>query len=159
MLDLAAGLAGLGYAPIPLGRKKRPLVKWRQFHVSPPGWRELWNDWWPDIWAKATGVGVVTGRPHGLVVVDADDDASWEWALANLPALRGVRSRRGGHLHFAHPPRGIIGNRSGKRAVTPSPGIRLDVKGLAGIAVAPYSMHPSSPWLKPFRGGDGGRRS
>jgi hypothetical protein len=108
------------------------------------------------VWADAVGVGVVTGRPHGLVVVDADDAASWGWAVANLPAVRGVRTRRGGHLHFAHPPRGIIGNRSGDRAVTPGPGVRLDVKGLAGLATGPYSLHPSGvvyeplgDWLRP----------
>ncbi len=150
MLDVAIGLSKLGYAPIPMGREKRPLVKWGRFHFSPPGWRELWNEWWPDIWAQATGVAVVTGRPHGLVVVDADDDASWEWALANLPAVRGVRSHRGGHLHFVHPQRGIIGNRSGNRAVTPAPGVRLDVKGLAGLAVAPYSKHPSGAIYEPI---------
>lgn len=154
-LDLAVGLVGLGYAPIPLGEGKRPLVKWGVYHVNPPGWRELFNDWLP-AWNDAAGVGVVTGRPHGLVVVDADDAQSWAWAVANLPAVRGVRTRRGGHLHFAHPPRGIIGKRSGDRAVTPAAGIRLDVMGLAGLATGPYSLHPSGvvyeplgDWLRP----------
>src|SRR5919106_2171010 len=41
LLDLAVGLAWLGYAPIPLGEGKRPLVKWGAYHVNPPGWREL----------------------------------------------------------------------------------------------------------------------
>ena len=148
-LDLAAGLLGLGYAPIPLGGEKRPLVKWGAFHVTRPGWRELFHDWRP-LWGDAAGVAVVTGRPHRLVVVDADDDASWAWALANLPAVRAVKTRRGGHLHFAHPPRGIIGNRNGERAVTPAAGIRLDVKGLAGLATAPYSRHPSGVTYEPL---------
>jgi hypothetical protein len=148
-LDLAAGLVGLGYAPIPLGAEKRPLVKWGAYHVTPPTWRMLYNDWLP-IWSDAHGIGLVTGRPHGLVVVDADDAESWAWALENLPAVRGVRTRRGGHLHFAHPPRGIIGNRSGNRAVTPAPGVRLDVKGLAGMATGPYSAHPSGHVYEPL---------
>jgi hypothetical protein len=118
--------------------------------VNPPGWRELYNDWWPAIWTDAHGVGLVTGRPHGLVVVDADDAESWAWAGANLPAVRGVKTRRGGHLHFAHPTRGIIGNRSGDRAVSPAPGDRFDVKGLAGLAVAPYSRHPSGVVYEPL---------
>lgn len=92
----------------------------------------------------------MTGRPHGLVVVDADDTASWEWALANLPAVRGVRTRRGGHLHFAHPARGIIGNRSGDRAVRLAGGFRLDVKGLGGLATGPYSLHPSGVTYEPL---------
>jgi hypothetical protein len=61
-----------------------------------------------------------------------------------------VRTRRGGHLHFAHPPRGIIGNRSGDRAVIPAPGLRLDVKGLAGLATGPYSRHPSGMLYQPL---------
>ena len=148
-LDLAAGLSGLGYAPVPIGADKRPLVKWGEFHVERPTWRVLFNDWWP-VWAKAAGIGIIAGRPHGLVVVDADDDDSWSWGLNNLPAVRGVRTRRGGHLHFSHPPRGIIGNRSGNRAVTPAPGIRLDVKALAGLAAAPYSRHPSGATYEPL---------
>jgi hypothetical protein len=139
-LDLAVGLLELGYAPIPIGPEKRPLVKWSAYHVTPPGWGDLYNRF---PWAEARGVAVVTGRPHGLVVVDADDEPSWTWALANLPAVRGVKTRRGGHLHLAHPPCGIIGNRSGERAVEPVPGVRLDVKGLAGLAMAPHSLHPS----------------
>jgi len=146
-LDLVVGLVGLGYAPVPLGPEKRPLVKWGAYHVTPPTWRELYNEF---PWADALGAGLVTGRPHGLVVVDADDEASWSWALENLPAVRGVRTRRGGHLHFAHPERGIVGNRSGERAVLAAPGVRLDVKGLAGMATGPYSVHPSGHVYQPL---------
>jgi hypothetical protein len=148
-LDLAAGLVALGYAPIPIGEGKRPLVKWGAFHVTAPTWRLLFNEWVP-VWKEARGVGLITGRPHALVVVDADDEPSWAWALANLPADRGVRTRRGGHLHFRHPARGIVGNRSGDRAVTPAPGVRLDVKGLAGLATGPYSQHPSGTSYEPL---------
>jgi hypothetical protein len=140
----------LGYAPIPLGPGKRPLVKWGAYHVNPPGWREMFNVWWPAVWNEAQGVGLVTGRPHALVVVDADDEQSWAWACAQLPAVRGVKTPRGGHLHFRHADRGIIGNRSGDKAVTPAPGVRLDVKGLAGLATAPYSRHPSGLIYEPL---------
>jgi hypothetical protein len=149
-LDLATGLRELGYACLPIGPKRTPLVKWQRFHVDAPGWRELFNDWWPDPWAASAGVGLVTGRPHGLVVVDADDATSWAWALEHLPAARGVVTRRGGHLHFSHPRRGIIGNRSGERAVTPARGVRLDVKALAGLAPAPFSRHPSGIIYQPL---------
>lgn len=148
-LDLAAGLLGLGYAPVPLGPEKRPLVKWAAFHVEAPGSRELFADWLP-VWPEARGVAVVTGRPHGLVVVDADDAESWAWALEALPAVRGVKTRRGGHLHFRHPARRVVGNRSGERAVSPAPGVRLDVKGLGGLATGPYSIHPSGAVYEPL---------
>lgn len=150
-LDLVVGLVGLGYAPVPLSPERIPFkgTAWSRFHVNPPTWRVIYNDWLP-LWKRAGGVGLIAGRPHGLVVVDADDETSWAWALANLPAVRGLKTRRGGHLHFAHPPRGIVGNRSGKRAVEPAAGIRLDVKGLAGMATAPYSRHPSGVVYQPL---------
>lgn len=148
-LDLVVGLVGLGYAPFPVGEGKRPLVKWGAFHVAAPTWAVLYNEW-RAVWQDAAGVGLIAGRPHGLVVVDADDEASWAWALENLPVVRGVKTRRGGHLHFAHPARGVVGNRSGEKAVAPSPGVRLDVKGLAGYAVGPYSLHPSGHVYAPL---------
>ena len=146
-LDLAVGLAELGYSPIPVGAKKRPVVKWGAYHVQPPSLGDIYGRF---PWADAHGVGLVSGRPHGLVVVDADDAESWAWALEHLPAVRGVKTRRGGHLHFAHPPFGIIGNRSGDRAVTAAPGIRFDVKGFTGLGTAPYSRHPSGVIYEPL---------
>ena len=158
-LDLAVGLLWIGYAPFPLGPEKRPLAKWGEFHVARPGWRHVCNDWLP-LWREAQGVGIVTGRPHGLVVVDADSDAAWQWMQEHLPAVRGVKSRRGGHLHFAHPPKGIIGIRTGEqRGVAVAPGIKLDVLGLAASATAPYSRHrtgitysPLGDWTIPVSG-------
>jgi hypothetical protein len=148
-LDLAVGLVGLGYAPIPVGSNKVPLVKWADYALDPPTWRVLYNDWRP-AWAQASGVGLICGRPHGLVVVDFDDENHWTWAVANLPVVRGVKTRRGGHLHFRHPPRGIIGNRSGSRAVVLASDVRCDVKGLVGMAVGPYSRHPSGHIYEPL---------
>lgn len=148
-LDLAAGLVGLGYAVLPIGEEKRPMVKWLPYEVSRPTWRELFNEWRP-LWSRAHGIALIAGRPHGLVIVDADTEESWAWCLANLPAVRGVRTRRGGHLHFRHPARGIIGNRSGEKAVTLEPGLKADVKGLAGYAVGPYSRHPKGHIYTPL---------
>jgi hypothetical protein len=148
MARVAADLVLIGYAPIPMGPGKVPLVRWGAHHLVAPTREELVS--WMPLWRRAVGVGVVTGRPHGLVVVDADDEDSWSWALANLPAVRGVRSRRGGHLHFRHPDLGIIGNRSGSQAVNPAPLIKLDIKGLGGLATAPHSRHPSGVTYEPI---------
>jgi hypothetical protein len=148
MARIAADLVRLGYAPIPIGPDKIPLLKWGAFHLIAPTRDELIS--WMPMWRRAVGVGVVTGRPHGLVVVDADDDDSWTWALATLPVVRGVKTRRGGHLHFRHPEIGIIGNKSGPQAVNPAPMIKLDVKGLGGLATAPHSRHPSGITYEPI---------
>lgn len=148
-IDLAVGLVRLGYAPVPLGPEKVPLVKWGAFEVESPTWRVLYGDWWP-AWQRATGVAMICGRPHGVVVVDFDDEPSWAWALGNLPAVRGVRTRRGGHLHFAHPARGIVGNRSGRAAIVLEAGVRADVKALGGLATGPCSRHPSGHVYEPL---------
>src|SRR5262245_24505378 len=96
-LDLAVGLVGLGYVRAPVGTETRPLVTWADCPVARPPWRVLYNEWWP-AWERASGVGLVTGGPHDLVVVDADSALSWQRALDNLPAVRGVKTSRGGHL-------------------------------------------------------------
>jgi hypothetical protein len=141
-LDLAVGLHDLGYAPVPLGEDKVPLVKWAAYHVARPGWRELYNDW-RELWPKAQGVGLICGRPHSLVAVDADDEASASWCIEHLAPVRMTKTARGAHFHFRHAARGVIGNRSGDRAIHPAPGVKLDVRGLGGMVVAPYSIHPS----------------
>jgi hypothetical protein len=146
MRDLARRLWRLGYAPIPLGGDRVPLVRWSGYHLARPSPEEIRA--WP--WDRALGVGVVTGPAHGVVMVDFDSTEAWSWALDTLRAVRGVRSRRGGHLHFSHPARGVIGCRSGDRAVWLAPGVAADVKGLGGLAVAPGSRHPSGITYEPL---------
>ena len=147
--DLVLQLVELGYSPIPRRLDRHPLVRWSSYHTTSPTWIELFGDWFV-LWDEAESIGLVTGRPHNIVVVDADDDEAWGWCLHNLPAVRGVKTARGGHLHFRHPDLGIVGNRSGKTAVSPAPGVRLDVKGLGGMATAPYSRHPTGCLYEPL---------
>jgi hypothetical protein len=142
MTDLALGLHGLGYAPLPLGADKRPLRKWASWRFAKPTAAEVGALFGP---TAAAGVAAICGRPHDLVVLDFDDEVSFTWGLANLPAVRGVKSRRGGHLHFRHPvaDRVVVMTHCGKGALELAPGVKVDVKALASYVVMPYSKHPS----------------
>jgi hypothetical protein len=147
MTDLAFGLFGLGYAPVPLGSNKRPLRKWGPWRFERPTPTEV-GGLFRNV--DARGVAAITGRPHDLVVVDADSEVAFAWCLAHLPALRGVKSRRGGHLHFRHPEHGVVTNHCGEGAIKPAPGIAVDIKGVGGYVVMPYSLHPSGFVYEPL---------
>jgi putative DNA primase/helicase len=85
-------------------------------------------------------VGIPTGAPSGLVVLDADS-ADGEQALAEvcggtLPQTRTHRTGRGRHFLFAYPGQPVP-SRAKLR-----PG--LDVRGDGGYIVAPPSVHPDT---------------
>jgi hypothetical protein len=145
-LDLAVGYSWLGYATVPLGQDKKPSVKWAAFHARRPTWGELYG--FP--WADTRGLAFVTGAPHSLVIVDADDLETWVWLQGRFRVVRGVKTRRGGHAHFRHPKHGIVANRSGDRAIVLRGVMKLDVKGLGGMATGPYSIHPSGHVYEPI---------
>lgn len=102
---------------------------------------ERWWSRWPNA-----GVGIRTGAPSGLVVVDVDPGHDGPASFAALVREHGglrqppPRVRTGGngwHLYFAHPAV-TIRNDAGRRL---GPG--LDVRGDGGYVVAPPSGHPS----------------
>jgi len=141
MLDLAWGLYELGYAPVPLGPDKRPLRKWGAWRFERPTRAEVQSVF---AGTDPAGVAAICGRPHDSVILDFDTELSFAWGLDNLPAVRGVKSRRGGHLHFRHPAgRVVVMTHCGKGAIEPATGIKIDVKGVASYVVMPYSRHPS----------------
>ena len=102
--------------------------------------REWWGRW------RDANVGIATGRPSGLVVVDIDpahggvdtidglvaerQDAGWLVTLT-------VHTGGGGfHLYFRHPG-GAVSSSVGRLG----PGV--DVRGDGGLVVAPLSVHAS----------------
>lgn len=130
-----------GWSVVPIEpRDKRPLVRWEAFQRRVPSAPEVaaWFARWPDA-----NVGIVTGSVSGLVVVDVDPRHGGAEALATLEREQGplpstVEAETGGggrHLYFTHPG-GAVRNRAGL-----APGI--DLRGDAGVVVAPPSMHPS----------------
>jgi excisionase family DNA binding protein len=142
----AGSLRALGLAVLPCGAgEKRPLVagftRWR----GPPAASTV-ADWASKF--PTANVGVVCGL-SGLVVVDVDDPALVDTALAHFGAtpLR-VRTPSGGrHLYF----RDTTGQRC--RNLRLSHGAAIDVKGEGGFVLVPPSTSASgAPYA--FEAGD-----
>lgn len=96
-------------------------------------------DWW-HRWPSAN-VGVRTGSPSGLVVVDIDRRPGGLTTLRALERMHGelpltavVETGAGRHYWFAHPG-GTVRNSAGRLG----PGI--DVRGDGGYVIAPPSSH------------------
>jgi hypothetical protein len=137
----ARGYLARGWSVVPIeAHGKRPLVRWEELQRRAPSEAEIaaWFARWPDA-----GVGIVTGRVSGLLVVDVDPRHGGAETLAALerdhgPLPTSVEAETGGggrHLYFAHPG-GAVRNRVGL-----APGI--DLRGDGGMVVAPPSIHPS----------------
>jgi putative DNA primase/helicase len=100
---------------------------------------EAWWRTWPDA-----NVGIVTGAPSGLIVVDVDPrhggDATLDDLLAaheQLPETPESLTGGGGRHIFFRYPGGTVRSGNGKLG----PG--LDLKGDSGYIVAPPSVHVS----------------
>lgn len=153
--ELALRLWELGYSPIPLGGDKRPLVRWSAYRLQRPERLEVEAMF--GTCRGAQGIALLTGKPHRLAVLDADDEAAAAWCREHLPATRWTRTRRGLHAHFRHPAAGLVATRCASGGgVELSPAVRVDVKGFLGYVVAPGSRHPSGfvyqaegDWISP----------
>lgn len=103
---------------------------------------------WPEA---VTGVGLATGEPSGLFVVDIDGEEARDafYALAaheggRLTKTLAARTKRGFHLFYQMPGDGEVRNSASK--LLP----HVDVRGTGGYVVMPGSSHPeggSYEWL------------
>ena len=95
---------------------------------------------WP---SAATGIGLATGTPSGVWVVDIDSDDAMRSFQAmqkeNGDLIRTVASKtgKGYHVFFRMPASGDIRNSASKIADG------LDVRGTGGYVVLPPSKHPN----------------
>src|SRR5206468_3487336 len=112
-VDVARALVAEGRSVIPVDpRTKRPAIKkWEPFQTRPPTDDEL-EAWFGGGNPKRHGVGVVTGRISGLVVIDGDGgrknghrrQGPRELKRLGVPATRWRRTPHGGvHALFEHP--------------------------------------------------------
>ncbi|AUX77995.1 bifunctional DNA primase/polymerase [Sinorhizobium fredii] len=143
LVSAALQYAALGWPVFPVNpRNKRPLVEHGLKAATTDA--DTITAWWRKF-PKAM-IGLVTGAPSGLVVLDIDqDEAKGLDGGASLAALlngAGVtetltaRTPRGGqHLYFAHPHDRVIRNSASKLG----PG--LDVRGDGGYVIAPPSIN------------------
>ena len=126
---------------IPLSGKL-PTVAWKEFQSRLPGIAEITAWFAGDI--QPTGVGIVTGRVSGLVVVDCDSRQDAEfWNGEHGGSSLIVETGGGGvHLYYAMPQENEVRNRA--RLF----GRMIDIRGEGGYVTAPPSLHPNgNPYL------------
>ena len=132
----------LGWPVIPLlPGDVRPPFPWREFVERPPGEREwkLWREIFP---IPPYGIGLLTGRPSGIVVIDIDDPQVAEWFQTEIPfETLLVKTRRGFHFYF----------RTNGDVPTTKVEITeigpLEVKGTGVFGSSPTEQAPEGPWF------------
>jgi len=125
-----------GYNPIP-EKNKAPLVKWKRFQTERVS-LELISEWW-ERWPDA-GIGIVTGREAGLVVVDADDVTAINHCRLHLPLSPfRVRTSRGMHFLFRYPAQSVE-IRHLKQEHSP---LSIDILGDGGKTTGLGTIHES----------------
>jgi len=156
LVDVALQMAVKGWAVIPWhdtsrgqcscrrgkacsspGKHPRPQ-KWTTAGTTDPDQIETWWKRWPNA-----NVGIVTGQPSGVFVLDFDVRSGGEETLKSLlkefPEIADtfrVRTGSGGwHLYFQNPVGGV------KTATHVLPG--MDVRGNGGGVISPGSFHIS----------------
>lgn len=132
--DFLAAYTRRGFALLPLSRTRRPLRSAPFDHLvrDPKAAAAL---------AKSSGViGIATGEPSGVFVLDVDhdaygDDSLFDWLseFGKFPDCPRVQTPHGAHYYFRHDPR--VTSR-----VKVAQGI--DVKAGGGYVVAPPSRLP-----------------
>lgn len=135
LLETARDYLACGWAVIPLAGKL-PLVSWKEFQSRRPGQDEL-TTWFAGE-THATGIGVVTGRISGLVVVDCDsrqDAEFWQLEHGSSPL---VVDTGGGGVHFYY---ALSGDELRNRVRLL--GRQIDLRAEGGYVTAPPSLHPS----------------
>jgi putative DNA primase/helicase len=99
------------------------------------------ESWWTKI--PKANIGLATGEPSGLLVLDFDDPAALprlEVEIGDLPVTRRVNTPSGGfHLYFKLPEGVTVRCRTGLR-----PG--LDIRADGGYVVAPGSRNGTAGW-------------
>jgi hypothetical protein len=131
-----------GWTPLPLQpRSKLPLIPWARLRQTRPQAKDLeqWWAWWPEA-----NVGIITGRPSNVAVVDLDGPEAQGLAeQLGLPVAPTVRTGQGLHIYC-----------SAFSAIDSAIGIRpgIDLRADGGYVVAPPSVHPSGRpywWVVP----------
>src|SRR5215831_10528333 len=137
MLRSALTFAKKGLCVFPcLKRDKRPAVA-NGVNAATTN-AEIIQQWWRQL--PAANIGVATGKPSGIFVVDVDGiDAEAELRKleaqhGTLPASVEAITARGRHIYFRMPATDVR-NSTGKIAAG------VDVRGTGGFVIAPPSTH------------------
>jgi hypothetical protein len=104
--------------------------------VTIAGW---WKRW------PAAMIGMPTGQPSGVWVLDVDDPDLFAVSAPELPPTRQVTTGKGFHLHWRRDPENVVRNaQRHPRTGWPFPDmLGAEVRGDGGYVILPPSRHPS----------------
>lgn len=123
----------LGFSVIPVGKDKKPLIKWEPYQSETASPEQI-KEWWtkhPDA-----NIAIVTGSISNLAVIDIDTEegmeAIQEFIPDSLVTPTCTTPRGGQHLYFLCPDDKLTNN---SKIVT-----GCDLRANGGIALAPPSV-------------------
>ncbi len=124
-LEAALYYQSIGFSIIPIGSDKKPLISWKKYQTekASPTEIERWFSIYPEM-----GIGIVTGKISGIVVVDIEKGGSSKGYPSTVTAKTGGE---GFHLYYKHPGHEVP-NGTRVRELT-------DIRGDGGYVVAPPS--------------------
>lgn len=142
LLEAAIGYAREGLPVFPCDpATKRPLVAhgFKEASKEEDAIRQWWARW------PTAMIGIPTGKPSGVWVLDVDSPAEFEAACAvPLPDTQRCDTHKGYHLYFALDPAQPVRNaqRHAKAGwpIKSLPG--AEVRGDGGYVIVPPSVHP-----------------
>lgn len=135
-----------GWSLIPLLGKQPGVATWKEYQTRLPSADEL-GAWFAEADPRPTGIGVITGKLSGVVVVDCDtpdDAAHWLHRFPRSPLT--VETGRGGVHVYYQAPCAAVHNRAKLFHR------QIDFRGDGGYVAAPPSRHPSGrhyAWAQP----------
>lgn len=138
LAEIATGYASIGWPifPIKAGEKVPLTVRGFKDATTDADRIKTWWERWPNA-----GIGLATGEPSGVMVLDIDPRNGGNESLETILAKHGplpetaecITGGGGRHVYFLHVP----GTRCGKVADG------IDRKADGGYVVLPCSLHPS----------------
>jgi hypothetical protein len=136
LMEAACYYLSCGFSVIPLNGKL-PVIRWKEFQTRQASSVEL-ESWFSSGANLPTGIGIVTGRLSGIVVVDCDRNEDGEFWRENFPASPVVIATGGGgsHFYYAYPIGSDIRNHVGVLDR------KIDIRAEGGYITAPPSRHP-----------------
>jgi hypothetical protein len=140
LLSAAQDYLARGWSCIPLREKRPAIPSWKEFQARPPTSDEI-RHWFFNQGAcpSGVGIGVVTGKVSGLVVVDCDSQKDTEYWLHNFPRSPLMVQTGGGGLHIYY--KMADGEEIHNRVKLE--GRKIDIRGEGGYVAAPPSKHTS----------------
>lgn len=137
-LEAALYYHSLGWSVFPVGKDKKPLIKWAKYQDELATEEQIraWATQWPDM-----NLGVATGALSGLVVLDLDIKHGWSSQKLHeegydLSLTATSRTGNGGEHFFLKHPGGNIRNSEGQLSF----GKGVDIRGDGGFIVLAPSV-------------------